>query len=161
MDPIARTRSGGFRKPRMHLAATIVSCEGSPQLACPPHGSVARCLHSRSTGEVSAKALVRARPHHRREQFDRMQNLAVQARMKLFGAGSPAGQERSSTPVFFRLAHLLEKVLADRHAEFVEVLFVAKASRHAAALHRRSGHIETNAAQKRFCWRSAVDGFLL
>src|SRR5215469_743724 len=136
MDPIARTRSGGFRKPRMHLAAAVVSCEGSPQVACPPHGSVARCLHSRRTGKVSVVALFPAGRRHSREQFDRMQNLAVHAGTKLLAAGSPAGEERSWTSFFFRLAHLLKKILADRHAEFVKVLFVAKTSGHAAALHR-------------------------
>src|SRR6516225_7453271 len=90
-----------------------------------------------------------------------MKNLPLHARMKLLCAGSPARHERSRATVFFRLTHLLEKILADRHAEFVEILFVAKASRHATTFHRRSGHVETNGAQERLCWRGATDGFLL
>lgn len=90
-----------------------------------------------------------------------MKSLAVQACMKLFGAGGSAGEQGSRSTVRFSAPRLLEEFFAHRHAEVVEVLLVPKTSGHTTTFHRRSDDVETDGAQQLLRLSGAADGFLL
>src|SRR5664279_440820 len=90
-----------------------------------------------------------------------MQNGATRSRRKLLMTGDPAGHQHSGVSLQVRPAHLGKQVLADRHAEFVIVVFVAEASRHTAALNRRSYNVETRRPQKFDGLRCGIAGLLL
>src|ERR1700740_1342371 len=95
------------------------------------------------------------------EEFDWVHGRAVQAGVELFGTGSATGQKCARFRALFRFLHLLEKILADGHAEVVEIFFIAKTSGHAATFHGRSGNVKSDLAQECFGLSSAPNGLLL
>src|SRR5450755_4891422 len=90
-----------------------------------------------------------------------MQNRAAHTRHKLLMTGDPASHQHPLATFQVRLTHLGKQVLADRHAEFVIIVLVPEASRHAAALNRRRYDVETRRPQEFDGLRCSIAGLLL
>src|SRR5271165_4387224 len=76
-----------------------------------------------------------------------MKHLASQPCDELLMTRNPARHQRARAACLIGTPHLREEVLANRHAQFVILAFVAEAAGHAATLYRRGYNVEARGPQ--------------